>query len=164
MGKAFAKCLTGFDCNVLVYDKNKKNISDDFACESTLKNIQNKADIISFHTPYNKSTHHYLNEEFIEKMNKPFYVINTARGKVVHTDALVKGLKSKKILGACLDVLEYEKNCFENMFDNKMPDGFQYLISSQKVLLSPHVAGWTFESYEKLSSVLADKIERLYSC
>jgi len=162
MGKAFAKCLAGFDCEVLAYSKSTMNISDDYARGSSLENIQNKADIISFHTPYNKSTHHYLNENFIEKMNKPFYVINTARGKVVHTEALVKGLKSKKILGACLDVLEYEKTCFENMFDNDMPDDFQYLVSSPKVLLSPHVAGWTVESYKKLSTVLADKIEALY--
>jgi len=164
MGKAFAKCLTGFDCEVLAYSKNTTNISDDYVHRSSLENIQNKADIISFHTPYNESTHHYLNENFIEKMGNPFYVINTARGKVVHTKALVKGLKSKKILGACLDVLEYEKTCFENMFDNDMPDDFQYLVSSPKVLLSPHVAGWTIESYEKLSTVLADKIEELYSC
>ena len=156
MGKAFAKCLTGFNCNVLAYDK--KNISDDLVCESTLKKIQNKADIISFHTPYNESTHHYLNKEFIKKMNKPFYVINTARGKVVHTDSLVNGLKSEKILGACLDVLEYEKDSFENMFDTKIPDSFQYLISSQKDLLSPHVAGWTVESYKKLSIVVAEKL------
>lgn len=163
MGKAFAKCLSGFDCEVLAYSKSPLNISDDYVRGSSLENIQNKADIISFHTPYNKSTHHYLNENFIEKMNKPFYVINTARGKVVHTEALVKGLKSKKILGACLDVLEYEKDCFENMFDKNMPDDFQYLVSTPKVLLSPHVAGWTVESYEKLSGILADKIEALYS-
>jgi len=163
MGKAFAKCLAGFDCEVLAYSKTPTNISDDYVRRSSLEDIQNKADIISFHTPYNESTHHYLNENFIEKMGRPFYVINTARGKVVHTDALVKGLKSKKILGACLDVLEYEKTCFENMFDNDMPDNFQYLVSSPKVLLSPHVAGWTIESYKKLSSVLADKIEALYN-
>lgn len=164
MGKAFAKCLSGFDCEVIAYDKNKSNISDDYARESSLGGIQNKADIVSFHTPYDKSTHHYLDEDFTEKMKKPFYVINTARGKVVHTDALVKGIKSKKILGACLDVLEYEKSSFETMFDNNMPDSFKYLVSSHKVLLSPHVAGWTKESYKKLSTVLADKIEKLYSC
>lgn len=164
MGKAFAKCLSGFNCTVLAYDKNKKTISDDYACESSLENIQEKADIISFHTPYSPSTHHYLGEDFISKMKKPFYVINTSRGKVIHTDELVKGLKSNEILGACLDVLEYEKSSFENMFDNNnMPESFRYLVSSPKVLLSPHVAGWTTESYKKLSLVLADKIEKLYS-
>jgi len=164
MGKSFARCLSGFDCTVLAYDKDKKNISDDYACEASLDTIQEKADIISFHTPYIPSTHHYLSEDFITKMKRPFYVINTSRGKVIHTDELVKGLKSNKILGACLDVLEYEKANFENMFDNNMPESFRYLVSSPKVLLSPHVAGWTIESYEKLSTVLADKVEKLYSC
>ena len=164
MGKSFAKCLSGFDCTVLAYDKYKENISDDYACEASIETIQKKADIISFHTPYLPSTHHYLSEDFIAKMKHPFYVINTSRGKVVHTDELVKGLKSNKILGACLDVLEYEKASFENMFDNNMPESFRHLVSSPKVLLSPHVAGWTIESYEKLSNVLADKVEKLYSC
>lgn len=163
MGKSFAKCLRGFDCEVLAYDI-KTNYINEHAKVSTLENIQEKADIISFHTPYTPSTHHYLNEGFIKQMKKPFYIINTARGKVVHTDSLVNGLKSNKILGACLDVLEYEKASFEDMFDNNMPKSFKYLVASPKVILSPHVAGWTTESYEKLSTVLADKIEKLYSC
>lgn len=161
MGKAFAKCLSGFDCEVLAHSL-ESNISDDCAKESSLENIQNKADIISFHTPYDESTHHYLDESFVQKMKKPFYVINTARGKVVKTKALVEGLKSQKILGACLDVLEYEKSSFENLFESEMPEDFNELIHSPKVLLSPHVAGWTHESYEKLSSVLADKIETIF--
>ena len=163
MGKSFAKCLAGFECTVLAYDKYKKDISDKYAYESNLETIQEKANIISFHTPYLPSTHHYLNNDFIAKMKHPFYVINTSRGKVIHTDELVKGLKSNKILGACLDVLEYEKSSFENMFDNNMPESFRYLVSSPKVLLSPHVAGWTVESYEKLSKVLAYKIGKLYN-
>ena len=163
MGKSFAKCLAGFECTVLAYDKYKKDISDKYAYESNLETIQEKANIISFHTPYLPSTHHYLNNDFIAKMKHPFYVINTSRGKVIHTDELVKGLKSNKILGACLDVLEYEKSSFENMFDNNMPESFRYLVSSPKVLLSPHVAGWTVEYYEKLSKVLAYKIGKLYN-
>ena len=119
-GRAFAKCLMGFNCKVLAYDKNKKNFSDDYVQESNLEDIQNESDIISFHTPYDESTHHYLNEAFIKKMNKPFYVINTARGKVINTSDLIKGLKSKKIQGACLDVLEYEKGTFENTFSEKI--------------------------------------------
>ena len=162
-GRAFAKCLSGFNCKVLAYDKNKKNFSDDYVQESSLEDIQNKSDIISFHTPYDESTHHYLNEAFIKKMNKPFYVINTARGKVINTSDFIKGLKSKKIQGACLDVLEYEKGTFENTFSEKIDADFQYLLSCKNILLSPHVAGWTFESYEKLSNVLADKIECFYN-
>ena len=162
MGKAFAKCISGFNCTVLAYDNIKTDYSDDYVCESTLENIQEKADIISFHTPYNESTHHYLECDFIAKMNKPFYIINTARGKVVRTESLVKGLKDGAILGACLDVLEFEKASFENMFDTEIPASFQYVLDSKKVLLSPHVAGWTEESYYKLSAVLADKIETVF--
>lgn len=158
-GRAFAKCLSGFNCKVLAYDKNKKNFSDDYVQESSLEDIQNESDIISFHTPYDESTHHYLNEVFIKKMNKPFYVINTARGKVINTSDFIKGLKSKKIQGACLDVLVYEKATFENTFSEKIDSDFQYLLSCKNILFSPHVAGWTYESYEKLSTVLADKIE-----
>ena len=161
-GRAFAKCLTGFNCKVLAYDKNKKNFSDDYVQETSLEDIQNKSDIISFHTPYDESTHHYLNEAFIKKMNKPFYVINTARGKVINTSDFIKGLKSKKIQGGCLDVLEYEKETFENTFSEKIDSDFQYLLSCKNILFSPHVAGWTFESYKKLSNVLADKIECFY--
>jgi phosphoglycerate dehydrogenase-like enzyme len=161
MGKAFAKCLSGFDCKVLAHSL-ETDTSDEYAAESTLENIQDNADIISFHTPYDKSTHHYLDEAFVANMKKPFFVINTARGKVVKTKALVEGLQSKQILGACLDVLEYEKASFENLFENEMPKDFDYLIRSQKVLLSPHVAGWSHESYEKLSAVLADKIEKAF--
>lgn len=163
MGRAFAKCLSGFNCKVLAYDKNKKNFSDDYVQESTLEDIQNKSDIISFHTPYDESTHHYLNEAFIKKMNKPFYVINTARGKVINTSDFINGLKSKKIQGACLDVLEYEKATFENTFSENIDADFQYLLNCKNILLSPHVAGWTLESYEKLSNVLADKIECFYN-
>ena len=163
MGRAFAKCLSGFNCKVLAYDKNKKNFSDDYVQESTLEDIQKKSDIISFHTPYDESTHHYLNEAFIKKMNKPFYVINTARGKVINTSDFINGLKSKKIQGACLDVLEYEKATFENTFSENIDADFQYLLNCKNILLSPHVAGWTLESYEKLSNVLADKIECFYN-
>ena len=159
MGKAFAKCISGFNCTVLAYDTTKTGYSDDYVCESSMEDIQANADIISFHTPYNDSTHHYLDCDFIAKMNKPFYIINTARGKVVRTESLVKGLQEGAILGACLDVLEFEKASFENMFDTVIPTSFQYLLDSKKVLLSPHIAGWTVESYFKLSSVLANKIE-----
>ena len=162
-GRAFAKCLSGFNCKVLGYDKNKKNFTDDYVQESSLESIQNKSDIISFHTPYDAGTHYYLNEAFIKKMNNPFFVINTARGKVINTSDFIKGLKSKKIQGACLDVLEYEKATFENTFSEKIDADFQYLLSCKNILFSPHVAGWTFESYEKLSNVLADKIECFYN-
>lgn len=162
MGQSFAKCLSGFGCTVLAYDTHKINYSDNYVCESTLENIQEKASIISFHTPYTKETHHYLNDEFVAKMKNPFYLLNTARGKVVCTESLVKGLKNKKISGACLDVLEYEKSNFENLFEENTPEALKYLLNASTVLLSPHVAGWTKESYEKLSNVLADKVEQKF--
>lgn len=162
MGMSFAKCLAGFNCKVLAYDLHKNNYSNEFAKQASLEQIKAEAEIISFHTPYDQSTHYYLNEEFIAQMSKTFYVINTARGKVVKTSALVKGLESGKILGACLDVLEFEKSSFENMFDGQLPGDFKFLIESKKVLLSPHVAGWTQESYKKLSTVLANKIEAYF--
>ena len=163
MGQAFAKCISGFGCKVMAYDCKKSDYSDKYSKRASLKELQENADIISFHTPYNNSTHHYLNEHFINQMKKPFYLINTARGKVVKTNDLVEALKNNKILGACLDVLEFEKASFENMFDTNIPSSFQYLLDSPKVLMSPHVAGWTIESHLKLSSVLADKIEAIYS-
>lgn len=159
MGKSFAKCLYGFDCRVLAYDKYKNDISDRYVTESSLEDIQRNAEIISFHIPYDESTHHYLNEKFVQNMRKKFYLINTARGKVVKTEAVSKGLKTGKILGACLDVLEFEKRSFEEMFEQEMPIVFKELLESKNVLLSPHVGGWTKESYKKLSLVLAEKIE-----
>ena len=95
-------------------------------------------------------------------MQKNFFVINTARGKIVDTSALVNGMKTGKVLGACLDVLEYEKSTFEQLFEKTMSKDFEYLIHSNRVILSPHIAGWTVESYEKLATVLADKIEAIF--
>ena len=159
MGKSFAKCLSGFNCKVLAYDKYKKKISDEYVIESSLEYIQVNAEIISFHTPYDKSTHHLLNEKFVKNMRKKFYLINTSRGKVVNTNAILTGLRTGKILGACLDVLEFEKTSFEKIFDQKIPIVFKKLLESTNVILTPHVAGWTEESYKKLSLVLAKKIE-----
>mgnify|MGYP000925055107 FL=1 len=93
------------------------------------------------------------------KFQKPFWLINTARGKSVITTDLVSALKSKRILGAGLDVLEYEKASFENLFTSRMPKAFQYLIQADNVLLTPHIAGWTKESKEKLAQTIINKIK-----
>jgi D-3-phosphoglycerate dehydrogenase len=162
MGNAFAKCLSGFNCKIYAYDTEIKKWPNSYAKQTTIEQIQEEADIISFHTPYDRSTHHYFNDEFIEKMQKNFFLINTARGKVVATSSLVNGIKSGKVLGACLDVLEYEKSTFEKLFETTMSKDFEYLIHSNRVILSPHIAGWTVESYEKLATVLADKIEAIF--
>ncbi len=162
-GAAFAKKLRGFDVKVLAYDKYKSGFGDHFVHECTLNAILEKADIISFHVPLNKETKHIINEEFINKMAKPFILINMSRGRVVHTQSLVEGLKSHKVKGACLDVLEYEKKSFETFFEQNLPEEFSYLTSCERVVMTPHIAGWTTESYFKLSNILADKILADYS-
>jgi D-3-phosphoglycerate dehydrogenase len=116
-------------------------------------------DVVSLHTPQTPLTLNMINEEFINQFKNSFWFINTARGKSVVTADLVEALKTGKILGAGLDVLEYEKGSFESLFSSKMPKAFQYLIQSENVLLTPHVAGWTVESKEKLAQVIVDKIK-----
>lgn len=162
MGKAFAKKLSGFDCRVIAFDKYKKSFSNDFVKEVSLPELQKASDIISIHLPLTPETKYYVNEEFINAFENPFYLINTARGNHIEISALVSGLKNKKILGACLDVLEYETKSFETINSKDLPEDFNYLCASDKVILSPHVAGWTKESYVKLSSFLADKIEETF--
>lgn len=158
MGKAFAKKLRGFDVEVLCYDV-LENVGDKNAKQVDLSVLQQKSDVVSLHVPQTESTTGMVNSDFINAFQKPFWLLNTARGKCVNTIDLVAALELGKILGAGLDVLEYEKSSFENMFtDDKMPESFQYLIQSKKVLLSPHVAGWTIESKEKLAQTVVNKV------
>ena len=162
MGKSFAKKLRGFDVEVLCYDL-KAAVSDNCCKQVSLRELQEKVDVLSLHTPQTELTKNMLNTNFIESFKKNFWLLNTARGTSVVTKDLVIALKSGKILGAGLDVLEYEKTSFENLFTNdKIPKAFQYLLSSSKVLLSPHVAGWTVESEEKLAQTIVDKIKSHY--
>lgn len=162
-GSAFAKKLRGFDVKVMAYDCYKQGFGDHFVQECTLEALQDQADVISFHIPQNKDTIYFLNKEFIDKCGKPFYVINLSRGKIIQTSALVDGLKSGKVKGACLDVLEFEKSSFESFFEQTLTEEFSYLLGAKNVLMTPHVGGWTKESYFKLSNVLADKILEYYS-
>lgn len=157
-GKAFAKKLRGFDVNVLAYDKYKQSYGSDFVKECTLDSILDQADVISFHIPQNEETLFFANTEFFQKIEKPIFLLNLSRGKIVDTTALVDAIENGKVLGAGLDVLEYEKSSFESFFEQELPKPFRYLLNSPKVILSPHVGGWTNESYFKLSDVLADKI------
>lgn len=161
-GSAFAKKLRGFDCEILAYDKYKSGFSNQQVLESTLDELFYKADVVSFHVPQNDESIYFMNNEFISKMKNSFYLLNLSRGKIVQTSALVAGLQSGKILGACLDVIEYESWSFSTSFYEKIPQDLTYLFQSENVLFSPHVAGWTEESYFKLSSVLADKIEEKF--
>lgn len=158
-GKAFAKKLRGFEVEVLCVDI-LENVGDKHAKQVSLEEIQERADVLSLHVPQTKLTTGMVNTFFIDSFAKPFWLINTARGKCVVTQDLVKALRSGKILGAALDVLEYEKTSFEDMFsDRSMPEEFNYLIHSDKVLLSPHIAGWTQESKVKLAQTIVDKIK-----
>ncbi len=159
MGKSFAKKLRGFDVEVLCYDI-KPNVGDANCKQVSLSELQEKADVLSLHTPQTELTQNMINADLINGFKKYFWLINTARGKSVVTKDLVSALKSGKILGAGLDVLEYEKASFENLFsDDKMPEAFKYLIDSENVLLSPHVAGWTIESKERLAQTIVNKIK-----
>ncbi|WP_353084532.1 2-hydroxyacid dehydrogenase [Flavobacterium sp.] len=162
MGKSFAKKLQGFDVEVLCYDI-QENVGDQNATQVSLKVIQEKADVLSLHIPWTPETDKMVNSEFINSFAKPFWFINTSRGKNVVTADLVDALKTKKILGAALDVLEYEKLSFENLFiDTEKPAAFNYLLEAENVLLTPHIAGWTHESHEKLAQTIVDKIKAIY--
>jgi D-3-phosphoglycerate dehydrogenase len=160
MGKSFAKKLSGFDVKVIAYDKYKKGFSDQFCKEVSEEELFQQTDVLSIHLPLSEETHHFVNEAYIAKIKKPFYLINTARGNNVCLDSLVKAIKSEKTLGACLDVLEYETKAFDTISRSGLPESFKFLRASEKVIFSPHVAGWTTESYIKLSSYLAGKIEK----
>ncbi|MCX6173085.1 MAG: 2-hydroxyacid dehydrogenase [Flavobacterium sp.] len=162
MGKSFAKKLKGFDVEVLCYDI-QDNVFDENAKQVSLKELQANVDVLSLHIPWTLETDKLVNSEFINGFAKPFWFINTSRGKNVVTDDLVAALQSGKILGAGLDVLEYEKLSFETLFiDTEKPIAFDYLLQAENVLLTPHIAGWTFESHEKLAQVIVDKIMKLY--
>ncbi|MFK5972532.1 MAG: 2-hydroxyacid dehydrogenase [Flavobacteriaceae bacterium] len=159
MGKAFAKKLRGFDVEVLCYDI-KGGVEDENARQVGIMELHQKTNILSLHIPEILATTKMITTEFINAFHKPIWLLNTARGKCVVTKDLAAALESGKILGAGLDVLEYEKSSFENMFnEHKLPQAFQYLIQAENVLLSPHVAGWTVESKEKLAQVIVDKIK-----
>lgn len=157
-GAAFAKKLRGFDVDILAYDKYKTGFSNEFVKESSLSDLYENADVLSLHIPQNDETMFLVNDEFLSLFKKPIYLINLSRGKIVRTAALRKAIQEDRVLGACLDVLEFEKASFENIFSGEMPEDFEFLLKSNKVILSPHVGGWTKESYFKLSNVLADKI------
>ena len=154
-GSLFAKILENFNIRILAYDKYKKN----YKFQSNIDEILEFSDIISLHIPLTDETKYLVNKNFIDKAKKPFYIINTSRGQCIETKALINGLKDEKILGACLDVFEQEKNSFEKIVENT---DLKYLIESNKTILTPHIAGWTFESNYKIAETLSDKIINLF--
>ena len=160
-GKSFSKKLKGFDVEVLCYDIKSK-VGDENAKQVSLSELQKRAQILSLHVPQTPQTTAMFNSSFIEQMSNPFWFLNSARGKAVVTEDLVQGLKTGKILGAGLDVLEYESSSFHSIFNQtNRPKALDYLLTSDRVLLSPHVGGWTTESHVKLAQTILDKITAL---
>ena len=163
MGSSFVKKLAGFDVKILIYDKYKDFENGAYYRSAVMEELYQYCDVVSLHVPLTAETMYLIHDLEIEKYKKEIYLINTSRGKVVNTSDLVKHIKTGKIAGAALDVLEYESTSFENIDATKLPDAFQFLISSDKVILSPHIAGWTLESNYKIATTLAHKILTLYS-
>ena len=160
-GGAFARKLSGFDVQVLAYDKYKTDFSDAYVQQSTMETLYKRCDVVSLHVPLTEETHYLVDDAFIRRFHKPFYLINTSRGTVVRTVDLVANLERGKVLGACLDVLEYEELSFENLGSEHLPETFRKLVSRQDVVLSPHIAGWTVESNYKLAMTIVEKIRKL---
>lgn len=158
MGTAFAQRLLGFDVRVLAYDKFKSGYGNEHAEAVDLPTLQAQADVISLHIPYLPENHYFVNDAFLEAFAKPIFLVNTARGLILETEALVRKLKSGKVLGAALDVIEYEEMSFVHLDPKKQPEAFQYLLQSDSVVLSPHIAGWSHESERGHALALVDKI------
>lgn len=154
MGQSLARKLSGFDCRVLAYDI-VPHLGNAYATQVSLPELQAQADVISLHVPLLESTRHLINRAFIEACAKPFWLINTARGPVIDTQAVVEAVQQGQIRGACLDVHEFESRSFEQVAQHPLWDT---LLHDPRFLLTPHIAGWTHESYYKLSAVLADKV------
>lgn len=158
-GSSFAQKLAGMEVEVLAYDKYKEHYSTDYRYvkEVDLDTLLAKSDVISFHLPLTSETHHYANAAFIEKCRKGVILINTSRGQVIETSLLVSVLQSGKVRGACLDVFENEK---PQTFTKEEGEYFEQLYQMPQVVLTPHIAGWTVESKERLASILLRKILR----
>lgn len=162
MGSAFAQRLAGFGCRVIAYDKYKTGYGDAFAEAVDLPTLQQESDILSLHIPYMPSNHYFVNDAFLSAFPKNIFVVNTARGTVLETESLVRHLQNGHVLGAALDVLEYEETSFEFLNFPALPADFQYLRQSENVVFSPHIAGWSFESKLGHAQVLAGKIRNFY--
>jgi len=158
MGKSFAKKLIGFDIKEVIYYDIVAKPADQFARQVSLEELQAKAEVLSLHTPQTPQTIGMIDTAFLSKMQQRFWLINTARGSAIKTIDLVQALKNGKVKGAALDVLEYEKSSFENLFEGEIANDFNHLLISDKVLLSPHVAGWSIESHLKLAQIIVDQI------
>lgn len=159
MGSAFAQRLQGFECKIVAYDKYKPaGFAPSYVEEVSLADLQRRSDVVSLHVPLTEETRYMVDSSFIKTFARPFYLVNTSRGAVVNTSDLAKAVEEGKVLGAALDVIEYEDMSKDGLDIESMPAALHYLLSSSRTVFSPHVAGWTVESKYKLASVLADKI------
>ena len=156
-GKSFAKKIAAFNCNVIFHDIND-DIKSEIAKKSSLDDIYENADVLSLHLPHTNLTFNLFNKTFIEKFNKSFWLLNTSRGSIVNTADLIEALKTNKVLGAGLDVLDIESSSFTEIINDKNED-FHKLSSFKNVIITPHIAGWTFESNIKLSKIVVNKIK-----
>ena len=154
-GSATAQRLSGFGCQVLAYDKYRDDYGDQYAAEASVEEIQREADVLSLHIPLTALTRDMVNAKFIAAFRKPFYINNVSRGEIVNAKALVQAMKSGQILGACLDVLENEKL---SQLTNPQQEAFDYLRTSPRTVLTPHIAGWTHESYVRINEVLVAQV------
>lgn len=159
MGTAFAQRLQGFGCEVIAYDKFKSDYGDAHATAVSLLELQQRADIISLHIPYLPENHYFVDDAFLSAFAKPIYLINTARGLILQTEALVKHLRSGRVLGVALDVIEYEEMSFTHLDPARQPEPFQYLLQADNVVLTPHIAGWSHESERGHAAALVEKIK-----
>jgi D-3-phosphoglycerate dehydrogenase len=157
MGRAFAQRLSGFGCRVIAYDKYLDNYGDAYAEAVSLAQLQAEADILSLHIFY-EGNHYLVDAAYLAAFAKPIYLINTARGAVVKTTDLVAALQSGRVLGAALDVIEYESQSFVHLDPRAQPASFQYLLGADNVILTPHIAGWSHEAEAGHGRTLADKI------
>ncbi|MBL7931588.1 MAG: hydroxyacid dehydrogenase [Bacteroidia bacterium] len=162
MGSAFAEKLSGFGCKILAYDKYRKNYGNAVVSEVSMDQIFEETDILSLHIPLTEETRFLVNAAFLQKFKKPIYLLNTSRGKCLNTKDLLDAIDSGKVKGACLDVLEFESVSFETIPDSEVPAELKRLRVSDKVVLSPHIAGWTHESNYKMSLMMAEKIISLF--
>ncbi len=156
-GEATASRLSAFGCKILAYDKYRYGFGNHIIEEASMDQIFRETDILSLHIPLTLTTQNIVNKQFIDKFSKPFYFCNVARGELANLTDVCEALNSKKIKGACLDVLENEKI---NKLNEVQQQNFDYLIANPNVIITPHIAGWTHESYNRINKVLKDKISR----
>lgn len=161
MGGSFARCISGFGVETLAYDIKEGDYSDAYARRASMDELFERADIVSLHVPLTPLTRAMADRTFFEGFKKPIYFLNTARGACCVTRDLVWAMEQGRVTGAALDVLEYEKSSFEDFFQGELPEEFSYLVHSPRVVLTPHIAGWTHESNRKMARAILEKIRAL---